>query len=97
MKSTAEKVEKSELCKNDSASACCEPHDKFAIKHITSLVCASYLVTIVIALALLAQVRYVERQQQHDSRINLERLVEVETELFRLKDYSSENNEQLRG
>lgn len=94
MKSTAEK---SELCKNEPANACCEPHDKFALKHINSLICASYLITIVIALALLAQVRFVDERQQRDSRINLERLAEVETELFKLKDYSSENNEQLQG
>lgn len=91
MKSTAEKEETLNLCKNGESS------DKLALKHINLLICASYLVTIVIALALFVHIHHVDERHQRDSRINLERLVEMESELSKLKDFSSEHSEQIRG
>jgi hypothetical protein len=95
MKSSVENEEKLKLCKKDLSSECTELHHKFAVKHINSLICASYLITIVIALGLATYIHYVDVRQTRANQINLERL--VESELSKLKDYNSLNNERLHG
>lgn len=96
MKSSAEKEDKSELCKNSDASECSEPHQKFAIKHINSLFCASYLITIVIALALTAYIQYAGEHRSREIQFSFEKF--VENELLKHKEYNNNKmSERLNG
>ena len=81
MKSPAEKEEKLKLCREVS-----ECNEKFAIKNINLLICGSYLITIVIALALTTYVHYVESQSQK-IQINFEKF--MEKELLKHKEYNN--------
>lgn len=84
---SAEQEEKSKLCKQ--ASEC---NEKFAIKNINLLICGSYLITIVIALALTAYVEYRSQKIQ----INFEKY--LENELLKHKEYNNRINvERLHG
>lgn len=96
MKSSTENGDKSNLCKISDASECSEPHQKFAIKHINSLFCASYLITIVIALALTTYIHYVGEHKSQEIQFYFEKL--VESELLKHKEYNNmKNNERLYG
>lgn len=95
MKSSVEKEEKSKLCKSFEVSECGQLHQKFAVKHINSLICGSYFTTIVIALALTAYIHYVGEQQSQKIQISLEKF--VENELLKLEEYNNKKNERLHG
>lgn len=89
MKSSAEKEEKSKLCREVS-------NEKFAIKYINLLVCGSYLITFVIALALTTYIHYVGEKQSQKMQINFEKF--LEKELLKHKEYNNKNNiERLQG
>lgn len=91
MKSTSEKEENVKLW---SASECSELHNKFAIKNINALICASYLITIVIALTLTSYIHFVDEHQSREIQNNFEKL---ENELLKLKDYNNRDPERLHG
>lgn len=96
MKSSSGEVDKSELCKNSDTSECSELQQKFAIKHINSLFCASYLTPIVIALALTTCFHYAGEHRNREIQINFEKF--VENELLKHKEYNNnKNNERLNG
>lgn len=90
MKSSAAKEDKSVLLnkRTTSEELRCE---KFAIKHINTLILASYLTTVVIALALTSYIHYVGEHQNREIRINIENF--VESELLKFKEYSNKNTE----
>lgn len=96
MKSSAGEENKSELCKNPDASECSELKRKFAIKHINSLFCASYLTPIVIALALTAYFHHAGEHRSREIQISFERF--VANELLKHTEYNNnKNNERLNG
>lgn len=87
MKPSTEKEEKSKLCEGVS-----ECNEKFAVKNINLLICGSYWMTVVIALALTA---YIELQSQKIQN-NFEKF--LENELLKHKEYNNRNNvERLYG
>lgn len=88
MKSARASYEKSSLCGKDEE----QQPSKFAIKHINSLFCASYLITIVIALNLTAYIHYVSENRSREIQINVEKF--VESELLKHKEYNNRNTEQ---
>lgn len=93
MKSSAEKEDKSELCKSESSGL----QQKFAIKHINSLICVSYFLTIVIALLLASYIHHVG-EQIREYQINIEKF--VENELLKHKEYNNniiKKDERLPG
>lgn len=92
MKSSAEKEDKSKLCKSSDA---CELHQKFAIKHINSLFCASYLITIVIALTLTTYIHYVGESKSQKIQFTFEKF--LENELLKYKEYNNKENQRLHG
>lgn len=91
MKSSTEKEDKSKLCKNSDDGECSELlHQRFAIKYINSLICASYLITVVIALALTTYIHYVGEHKSQEIQFNFEKF--VESELLKFKEYNNINN-----
>lgn len=93
MKSSAEKEDKSELCKSESSGH----QQKFAIKHINSLICVSYFLTIVIALLLASYIHHVG-EKSREYQISLEKF--VESELLKQKEYNNnfiKKNERFPG
>lgn len=92
MKSSAENEDKSELLKKCAAS---ELHQKFAIKHINSLICASYLTTFVIALALTSYIHYAGVHQSREIQISIEKF--MESELLKHKQHISKIKESPSG
>lgn len=95
MKSLVEKEEKSKLCRSFEVNECGQLQEKFAVKHINSLICGSYFTTVVIAVALTAYIHYVGEHQSQKIQINLEKF--VENELLKLEEYNNKKNERLHG
>lgn len=90
MKSPTSREDKTSLCERYEGSER-EP-SKFAIRHINSLFCASYLITIVIALALTAYINYVSENRSREIQINVKKF--VESELLKHKEYNNRDAEQ---
>lgn len=93
MKSSAEKEDKSELCKSESSGQ----QQKFAIKHINSLICVSYFLTIVIALLLASYIHHVG-EKSRENQISLEKF--LGSELLKFKEYNNnfiKKNERFSG
>lgn len=92
MKLTAAKEDKSVLVNRRTSSECKDlQYEKFAIKHINTLLLASYLATVVIALALSAYIHYLGEHQNREIRINIENF--VQSELLKFKEYTNKNTE----
>lgn len=92
MKSAAAKEDKSVLLNRHTTGGGKDPqYEKFAIKHINTLISASYLTTVVIALSLATYIHYVGEHQNREIRVNIENF--VESELLKFKEYSNRNTE----
>lgn len=92
MKLTAAKEDKSVLLNRCTSSGCKDlQYEKFAIKHINTLLLASYLATVVIALALTTYIHYVGEHQSRETRINIENF--VQSELLKFKEYTNKHAE----
>lgn len=92
MKSSTAKEDKSVLLNRRTPSEGKDLQcERFAIKHINTLIAASYLTTVVIALALATYIHYVGEHQHREIRINIENF--VESELLKFKEFSNRNAE----